>query len=334
MSAGKPKSQKQQVEEQMIDIRKFDPDSMRQHKIVLIIGPQYSGKSWLLKDLLYWINPSFPVLVNPNEFATGFFGSVLLKQCKKQTLDNNWLEQFCGRQRYLLDFNKQNHRNLDCGAALIMDHFTGDLTTQLKWHLNPNFKFLFQSGKDACTTLVVTSPFPLKLPPHYLASVDYVFMLRDTNKTNKKKLFTDFGGMFGTFENFEDIYDDCTHNYRALVIDRTVRRPKDITDQVFWYRAPRDPRRFRVGSPKLWKMCYNTPVTLEELLTKPLMLYEAETSGSGSSRSARREEQLERARRSRNPYSGAVVASAPPRSSSSRRAPPSSHQSFYGPPSF
>lgn len=312
MSGLKPKSQKQEPQEQLIDIRKFDPESMRKHKIILIVGPQYSGKSWLLKDLLYWINPSFPVLVNPNEFATGFFGSVLLKQCKKQTLDNGWLEQFCNRQRYMLDFNKERQKSLDCSAALIMDHFTGDLTTQLKWHLNPHFKFLFQSGKDACVTMVVTSPFPLKLPPHYLAAVDYVFLLRDTNKTNKKKLFADYGGMFGTFENFEDIFDDCTHNYRALVIDRTVRRPKDITDQVFWYRAPKEPRRFRVGIPKLWKVCYNTPVTLEELLTNPLMLYEADSTSS-SSRTSRRDES--RSRRSRNPYAGRSVGMyyGPPR---------------------
>lgn len=288
-SAGKPKSQKQTEEERLVDIRKFDPNGMRKHKIILIIGPQYSGKSWLLKDLLYYINPSFPVLVNPNEFATGFYGGILPKQCKKGKLDNEWLEKFCTRQRTLLDFNKQNHRNLDCSAGLVMDHFTGDLTTTLKWHLNPYFKFLFQSGKDACTTLVVTSPFPLKLPPHYLAAVDYVFLLRETNKTNKKKLFTDFGGMFGTYENFEDIFDQCTLNYRALVIDRTVRRPRDISDQVYWYKAPSDPRNFRLGSPKLWSTLYNTSVSLEDLLTKPLMLYEAEdragTQNSSSSRS-------------------------------------------------
>lgn len=312
MSTAKVKAINQEAEK-MVDVRKFDPDRMKRHKIVLIIGPQYSGKSFLLKDLLYYINPSFPVIVNPNEFANGYFGGILPTQNKKETLDNDWLDKFCSRQRQLLDFNKSNRRNLDCSAGLIMDHFTGDLTTTLKWHLNPYFKFLFQSGKDACVTLVVTSPSPLKLPPHYLASVDYLFLLRDTNKANKKKLFADFGGMFGTFENFEDIYDQCTLNYRALVIDRTVRSAKDISDQVFWYKAPRDPRNFRMGSPKLWSMCYGTSVSLDDLLTKPLMLFETQsTSNAVATTSSYQDEEDQRqnpnrsiraARLTRNPYS-------------------------------
>lgn len=284
----------QTQQEQLVDIRRFDPEQMRKHKIILIIGPQYSGKSWLLKDLLYYNNPSFPVLVNPNEF-NGFFGGVLPKQCKLREIDNDWLEKFCSRQTTLLEFNKQNRRNLDCGAGLIMDHFTGDLTTRLKWHLNPRFNWLFQSGKEASTSMYVTSPYPVKLPPHYLAAVDYVFMLRETNKSNKKRLFADFGGMFGTFENFEDIFDQCTINYRALVVDRT-KRASQISDQVFWYRAPKRPRQFRVGSPKLWGMCYNTSVSLDDLLTKPLMLFEA-----SSKRRSRRDEE-ESARKSQNPY--------------------------------
>ena len=273
---GKPLQQEQ---EKIVDIRRFEADRMKKHKIILIIGPQYSGKSWLLKDLLYYVNISFPVIVNPNEFATGFFGSILPKQCKKETLDNDWLEHFCGRQRQLLDFNKQKRRNLDCGAGLILDHFTGDLTRKLKWHLNDYFKFLFQSGKDAGITLVVTSPYPLKLPPDYLASVDYVFMLRESNKVNKQSLFKMFGGMFGTYENFEDIFDQCTVNYRALVIDRT-KRTSEISDQVFWYKAPKKPRRFKMGSPRLWSVCYNTNVSLDDLLKTPLMLYEASSSSS------------------------------------------------------
>jgi hypothetical protein len=306
MASKKSSKAIQQEQEQLVDIRRFEPDRMKQHKIILIIGPQYSGKSWLLKDLLYYVNPSFPVLVNPNEFATGFYGGILPKQCKKERLDNDWLEKFCGRQRQLLDFNRQNRRNLDCSAGLILDHFTGDLTRTLKWHLNPYFKFLFQSGKDACTTLVVTSPYPLKLPPDYLAAVDYVFMLRETNKTNKQALFKMFGGMFGTYENFEDIFDQCTINYRALVIDRT-KRTGEISDQVFWYRAPKRPRRFRMGSPRLWSVCYNTSVSLEDLLTKPLMLYEA----SSNSSDRRRERRSYDRGGSTNPYAARAYSAQP-----------------------
>lgn len=267
-------------EEQNIDIRRFEPDRMRRHKIVLIIGPQYSGKSRLLQELLYFINPSFPILTDPNEFATGFYGGILPKQCKKEQLDDDWLDKFCTRQRTLLDFNKQNNRNLDISAGLILDHCVPDLI-DLKWERNPNFKFLFTTGKEASTSLVFTAPYPLKMPAHFLSSIDYVFMLRETNKANKKKLFDMFGGMFGRFEYFEEVFDQCTENYRALVVDRT-RRTANLSDQVFWYRAPQKAREYRLGSPKLWQICYNTSVALDDLLTKPLMLYEATRSATNT----------------------------------------------------
>lgn len=262
--------------EEQVDIRRFEPDRMRKHKIIMIIGPQYSGKSRLLQELLYYINPSFPILTDPNEFATGFYGGILPKQCKKEQLDNDWLEKFCARQRTLLDFNKQNRRNLDTSAGLILDHCVPDLI-DLKWEKNPNFKFLFTTGKEASTSLVLTAPYPLKMPAHYLSSVDYVFMLRETNKTNKKKLFDMFGGCFGRYEYFEEVFDQCTENYRALVIDRT-KRTTDLSEQVFWYRAPEKARQYRLGSPRLWQICYNTSVALDDLLTKPLMLYETRSA--------------------------------------------------------
>jgi hypothetical protein len=268
--------------EENIDIRKFEPDRMRKNKIVLVIGPQYSGKTSLLHELLYFINPSFPILADPNEFATGYYGGILPKQCKKEQLDNDWLEKFCTRQRTLLEFNKQNRRNLDISAGLILDHAVPDMI-DLKWERNPNFKFLFTTGKEAHTSLIMTAPYPLKMPSHYLSSIDYVFMLRETNKANKKKLFDMFGGMFGRFEYFEEVFDQCTENYRALVIDQTC-RTSDLTDRVFWYRAPERPRQFRLGNPRLWQICYNTSISLDDLLTKPLMMYETRPSNHKQSR--------------------------------------------------
>ena len=277
---------KPEIFQEEVNIRRFEPDSMKRHKIVLIIGPQYSGKSRLLQELLYYINPGLPILTDPNEFATGFYGSILPKQCKKEQLDDDWLEKFCSRQRALLDFNKQNQRNLDISAGLILDHCVPDLI-DLKWEKNPNFKFLFTTGKEACTTLVFTAPYPIKMPAHFLSSIDYVFMLKESNKANKKKLFDMFGGMFGKFEYFEDVFNECTVNYRALVVDRT-KRTTVLEDQVYWFRAPDRPRRYKLGCYRLWQICYNSSVSLDDLLTRPLMLYETRPSHEHYERSRTR----------------------------------------------
>ena len=254
-----------------IRIRKFDVEKMRVNKTIYIEGPQYSGKSHLLKNLLYYINNPFCLLINPNEFASNGFLNILPTQCKQGELTADIMEKFVGRQKMLMEFNKRHKRSLDSHACLIMDNCVPDLIA-LKWDKNKHFKFLFQSGKEAQVTSIFTSPYPLKMPAHYYTSIDYVFILRETNKAHQRQLFNMFGGMFDSLEQFTDMLNQCTVNYGCLVIDRTKMSGK-LSDVVFWYRAPRKERTFYLGSTNLWKTCYGKSVTIDDLLTKPLIMY-------------------------------------------------------------
>jgi hypothetical protein len=110
------------------------------------------------------------------------------------------------------------------------------------------------------------------MPQHYLASVDYIFILRDTNKKNKRALFDMFGGMFDDIDQFTSVMEQCTIEYGCMVIDRT-KLSGNLNDCVFWYKAPPTNRKFYMGSPKLWDICVNSSITLDELLTEPLRLF-------------------------------------------------------------
>ncbi len=265
-----------------IKIRQFEPDRMIGDKICLIIGPQYSGKTHLLKNLLYYINTPFAVLAHPNEFATETYGTILPKQCKVDEISKDILHKFCNRSRTLLEFNKRYDRKLDGQACLVLDNCVPDLI-DMKWDKNPDFKFLFRAGKDANISTIVSCPYPLKMPQHYLSAVDYVFILRDTNKKNKKTLFDMFGGMFDTLDQFTSVMNQCTAEYGAMVIDCT-KSSGQLGESVFWYKAPKENKKFYMGSPKLWDMCVNSSITLDELLTEPLRLFSKQAIGSSTGR--------------------------------------------------
>lgn len=269
-----------------IKIKQFEPDKMIPDKNCLIVGPQYSGKTHLLKNLLYYINAPFGVLVHPNEFATETYGNMLPKQCKLDDINKEMLHKFCNRSRTLIEFNKRYDRKLDGQACLILDNCVPDLL-DMKWDKNQDFKFLFRAGKDANISTIITAPYPLKMPQHYLSAIDYVFILRDTNKKYKKMLFDMFGGMFDTFEQFNSVMTQCTADYGCMVIDCT-KLSGNLSDSVYWYKAPRENRKFYMGSPKLWEMCINSSITLDELLMEPLRLFSkngsSHTSSSSSSR--------------------------------------------------
>jgi len=258
-----------------IQIRKFDPDRMKEDKIILIIGPQYSGKTHLNRDLLYYINTPFGLLVDPTESLKGTYGQILPKQCRLGEINKDILVKLCNRQLTLADFNKKYGRNLDSKACLIMDNCVGDLI-DMKWNRNENFKWIFRTGKDASLSMIITSPYPLKMPEHYSSSVDYVFILQETNKKHKKAIFDMFGGMFESLDKFTDVMDACTEDYGCMVIDRTIVSNR-LDDQVSWYKSDSGLKRHHMGSKRLWEICLGSSVTLDELLMEPLKMFETKS---------------------------------------------------------
>lgn len=259
---------------EVFKIKKFDIENIKQNKNILIIGPKYSGKSHLLKDILYYIDAEFAVLINPNEFATNFYGKVLPEQCKQDELTNELLEKICNRQKTLIEYRNKHRiskRDMDIQSSLIMDNCVPDLM-DLKWQTNKFFKFLFRSGTDAELSTIFTAPYPLKIPDHYIPSIDYVFILRDSNNKNKKKIYDMFCGMFNDFKKFQEVMNTCTQKYSCLVVDRT-KVSSDSTDAVYWYRAPEKLQDIHLGGRNLWKILYKTKKRLDELLVKPIDLF-------------------------------------------------------------
>ena len=63
-----------------LELRKFDITSITDDKVVVMIGKRNTGKSFLIKDLLFY-NNSFPLgtVISGTEAANGFFGEVVPK---------------------------------------------------------------------------------------------------------------------------------------------------------------------------------------------------------------------------------------------------------------
>ena len=76
----------------------------------------------------------------------------------------------------------------------------------------------------------------MAMPPEARTNIDYVFALRENVKTNQKKLYEYFFGVFPKFSQFQEVFDQYTNNYECLVLDNTA-KSCEIEDCIFWYRA-------------------------------------------------------------------------------------------------
>jgi hypothetical protein len=107
------------------------------------------------------------------------------------------------------------------------------------------------NGRHIDMVTLITMQYPLGVPPNLRTNIDFVFILRENNISNRKRIYDNYAGMFPTFDMFCQFMDQCTEKYECLVIANGVQSNK-LDDQVFWYKASDHPG-FKLCDDSLWQ---------------------------------------------------------------------------------
>lgn len=230
---------------QQRNIRRFKIHEALPDRVFLIIGKRGSGKSVLLRDILYKYRQNI-------DFALAMTQTVptrnmLCKHIPRQYVRLGGYNDSAG-QRFLgvckqISANKKNDPR---HMALILDDCMGaDSGRFLK---GKTITDLCLNGRHYHTCLIVTTQYALMVPPAVRANCDYVFVLAETSVIVRKKIYQQFFGVIGTFAEFEQYFRVATQNHSALVLNATSGSNR-IRDCVFWYKADKDnlPEGFSVG---------------------------------------------------------------------------------------
>lgn len=235
-----------------LELKKFDIRNIKDDSVILFIGKRNTGKSFLLKDVMYH-NRKLPIgtVISPTEGANRFFENFIPGMLIHEEYEPAILQRFVERQRritdqYVSEKKKYGRSDLDPRAFMILD----DCLYDKAWVNDKNIRYLFMNGRHVKTFLLITMQFPLGVPPHLRANVDYVFILRENQIKQKERIYQQYAGMFHTFEIFSQVMDSCTENYECLVIDNKVQSNK-LEDQVYWYKAS-EHGNFQICSQELW----------------------------------------------------------------------------------
>jgi hypothetical protein len=231
----------------------FKPDESK-GPVVVLIGRRDTGKSFLVRDLLYY-HQNIPVgtVISGTEEGNGFYGKLVPKLFIHNEYNTAIIENILKRQRQLLKQVKKEQElykrsTIDPRTFVILDDCLYDAT----WSRDKLMRLLFMNGRHWKVMLVITMQYPLGVPPTLRTNIDYVFILREPYIANRKRIYDNYAGMFPTFEAFCQVMDQCTENYECLVINNNAKSNK-LQDQVFWYKA--DPHNdFRLGSKEFWEL--------------------------------------------------------------------------------
>jgi hypothetical protein len=230
-----------------LNIKKFNMNEMQLNSKVALIGKPGTGKSSLMKDLLYNHREKFPVglIMSETSRDSGDFDGMVPDLFMHDTYNQEALDNLVIRQKRMVRANGEQHpRNF---AFVILDDCMDDTT----WVHHPTIKGIFKNGRHWDLFFLLAMQYCLDIPPPLRTALDYIFILREPNLRNRKQLWENYASIFPTFNMFCDALDDLTQNYHCMVIKNRVLSNK-IEDVVFWYKA-RMHKPFRIGTQEWWK---------------------------------------------------------------------------------
>ena len=243
-----------------LELKKFDMKNITfksndtKGPVIFLIGRRDTGKTFLVKDLLYY-HQDVPIgtVISGTEEGTGFYSKMVPKLFIHNEYNTAIIENILKRQRSVLkqitkEVETYKKSNIDPRTFVIMDDCLYDNT----WSRDKMMRLLFLNGRHWKVMLVVTMQYPLGVPPTLRTNIDYVFILREPYIANRKRIYENYAGMFPTFESFCQVMDQCTENYECLVINNNVKSNK-LQDQVFWYKADSH-NDFKLGSKEFWEL--------------------------------------------------------------------------------
>lgn len=243
-----------------LELKKFDMRSITFHPnenkgpVIVMIGRRDTGKSFLVRDLLFY-HQNIPVgtVISGTEAGNGFYNAHVPKLFIHHEYSSVLIDNVLRRQRAALkqmnqEMESYKRTTIDPRTFVILD----DCLYDQSWTKDKLMRLLFMNGRHWKIMLIITMQYPLGIPPNLRTNIDYVFILREPYLVNRKRIWENYASMFPTLEAFCSVLDSCTENFECLVINNNAKSNK-LNDQIFWYKAENHPD-FKLGSKEYWEL--------------------------------------------------------------------------------
>jgi hypothetical protein len=227
-------------------LKRFDVDAMKPFTISILQGRRMTGKSCLLRDLLYHLREHSEICLcmSPSESACEFFRSITPPELVHDSLSLPILEKLLENQR---DTAKRGRRVRS--VTVVLDDCTSDASLLR----SPVMQDIFKNGRHQKLSLILTSQFPTDLCPSLRSQIDYAFCLRDPLMANKKRIHAMLASTIENFRDFAQVFDTVTANYGVFVVDNTC-VDGDVASSTFWYRSSLKLPPYKMSQPIYYKL--------------------------------------------------------------------------------
>ena len=226
-----------------VDLSGFNLASVPDDAVCLLIGKRNTGKTSLIKNLLYF-KQSFPIgiAIECLKNYRDILPSLLIHEEFHAMIVSRLLE----RQSAMHERIREGAA-IDRRAFLCMD----DCLYDNRWVTDRHMLSLFQNGRQYGLLTILAMQYPLGIPPSIKSCVDYLFVMHETMVATRRRIYEQFvSDIVPSFDVFNTLMDRL-EGFRCLVIKKGVPFTH-WSECVFLYRAELHPP-FKIGSPALWE---------------------------------------------------------------------------------
>jgi hypothetical protein len=245
------------TEKIQVGVKKFDMKRVPQDAVCIFIGRRRTGKSTLVRDLLFHHqNMPLGTVISGTEESNGAYGKMIPPIFIHGEFSPLILDNYVKRQKKIMksiqdDIGQGVVSKKDPRSFLILD----DCMYDDSWTHDKNIRYLFMNGRWLKVFFIITMQYPLGIQPALRTNVDFVFILREPYITNRRRIYDNYASAFPSFEFFCQMMDQLTEDFGCIIIDNTSQSSK-LEDTVFYYKAEMHPD-FKIGAPELWRFSQN-----------------------------------------------------------------------------
>jgi len=187
-------------------LKKFNIFNINDYTKILIIGKKYTGKSWLVRDIMFH-KKHIPVgiaISQDKNFYKSFIPKIFLYNQYNQSI--------------LINFIKRQQSNNNPCSYLIFDDCLYKKYLQDDIYIK---EILFNHHHYHTLSLFTVNSL-LEINPEFRYNINYIFILREYNKSELKRIYDHYAYIFKSFEIFCSIVDCYTKDFNCLVIDNNI----------------------------------------------------------------------------------------------------------------
>ena len=219
---------------------------------LVVVGKPGTGKSTLIKALLYSKKHIFPVglAMSGSEDSNHAYKEIMPSTFVYNEYNEERIKSFIKRQKLAVQ-HLQNP-----WSVLILDDCTDDPRIFNK----PLQQALYKKGRHWKMLYILSLQYAMDVKPVIRTNVDGIFILREPLLKNRESLYKNYASIIPEFNIFCDLMDQLTDDYHAIYIHGATQTNK-WTDCVYYWKAPEIPKGWKFGSDDYWKFHeqrYNT----------------------------------------------------------------------------